>query len=381
MNDVENNAVLGTGPRHLRDVTTEWLTACIRSQGGDGTVSTFTAQQLGEGVGMMATLNRLTLEYSSGGGPATLIVKFPGELEANLAVAAQFGLFQREVRFYQRAAGRTRMHTPKIYAAEIDPNSEFVLLMEDLGGMRTGDQITGCDAEETAAAVDELVKLHSAFWNSVDSPDFDFAPIVDGSGQGDVMHNLAIASWDAMKAVHGDAVPQFMESVRQRFLDAIPAMHTWLGKGPLTLIHSDYRLDNLMLGTPPESPAIVALDWQGVMRSKGIEDVAFLLSQSVPVDVRRRIEREQVERYRQGPRCRRHRLLCLTGVGVGGVPPVRALPMDVRRAHLRSARPSHRSRPPGDERDRRSFGNGDRRPRLPVPPSRVRGGPSDAVVG
>ena len=263
-------------------------------------MSTFTATQLGEGVGMMATLHRLTLQYSAGSGPATLIVKFPGELEANLAIAAQFGLFHREVLFYQRAAGRTAMHTPKIYAAEIDPNAEFVLLMEDLGGMRTGDQIVGCDSEETAAAVDELVKLHSAFWNSVDVPEFDFAPIVDGAGQGDVMHSLAVASWDAMNAVHGDAVPPAMEAVRQRFLAAIPAMHAWLGEGPLTLIHSDYRLDNLMLGTPPASPAVVALDWQGVMRSKGIEDVAFLLSQSVPVEIRRRIEREQVERYRQG---------------------------------------------------------------------------------
>ena len=298
--NASDNPVGGTGPRHLRDVTLEWLTECIRSQGDDGTVSNFTATQLGEGVGMMATLNRLTLRYSSGSGPATLIVKFPGELEANLAVAAQFGLFYREVRFYQRAAGRTTMHTPKIYAAEIDPNSEFVLLMEDLGEMRTGDQIVGCDADETAAAVDELVKLHSVFWNAVDTPEFDFAPIVDAEGQGDVMHSLAIASWDAMNAVHGDAVPPVMESIRQRFLAAIPAMHAWLGKVPLTLIHSDYRLDNLMLGTPPEHPAIVALDWQGVMRSKGIEDVAFLLSQSVPIEIRRRIEREQVERYRQG---------------------------------------------------------------------------------
>jgi len=299
MNDGDKNT-RGTGPRHLRDVTADWLTECIRSHGGDGVVSTFTATQLGEGVGMMATLHRLTQQYSSGSGPETLIVKFPGELEANLAIAAQFGLFHREVLFYQRAAGRTAMHTPKVYAAEIDPNAEFVLLMEDLGGMRTGDQIVGCDSEETAAAVAELVKLHSAFWNSVDTPEFDFAPVVDAVGQGDVMHSLAIASWDAMNAVHGDAVPPVMESVRQRFLDAIPAMHAWLGEGPLTLIHSDYRLDNLMLGTPPESAAVVALDWQGVMRSKGIEDVAFLLSQSVPVDIRRRIEREQVERYRQG---------------------------------------------------------------------------------
>src|SRR6476659_2718326 len=175
------NTSHGTGPRHLRDVTAEWLTDCIRSDGDDGIVATFTATQLGEGVGMMATLNRLTLQYSSGTGPATLIVKFPGELEANLAVAAQFGLFLREVRFYQRAASRTAMHTPKIYAAEIDPNAEFVLLMEDLGGMRTGDQIVGCDEQETAAAVDELVKLHSAFWNSVNTAEFDFAPIVDAA--------------------------------------------------------------------------------------------------------------------------------------------------------------------------------------------------------
>jgi hypothetical protein len=45
---------------------------------------------------------------------------------------------------------------------------------------------------------------------------------------------------------------------------------------------------------------VVTLDWQGVLRSKGIEDVAFLLSQSMPVELRPTCERQLVERYRQG---------------------------------------------------------------------------------
>lgn len=287
-------------PRHLGDVTEAWLSACLRAHGIDADVAAFAAEQIGDGVGQMATLHRLRLQYRSGSGPAALVVKFPGEMEANLAIAAQFGLFRREVEFYRVAASRTAMALPTVYAAEIDADSRFVLLMEDLGDMHTGDQVVGLSPQEAVAAVDELVKLHAPFWGGVDTGEYDFAPRVNAVGQGDVMHNLAIASWSAMNDVHGDAVPAFMNDVRERFLDAIPSMHAWLGEAPTTLIHSDYRLDNLMLGSDPAHPGVVTLDWQGVLRSKGVEDVAFLLSQSVPTEHRAGCERELVERWRVG---------------------------------------------------------------------------------
>lgn len=287
-------------PRRLADVTSTWLSGCLRAAGIDAEVAGFEPELIGDGVGQMATLHRLRLQYRGGSGPAAVVVKFPGEMEANLAIAAQFGLFRREVEFYRVAAGRTSMALPKVYAAEIDADESFVLLMEDLGAMRTGDQVEGLHPDQAASAIDELVRLHVPFWGGVDTGEFDFAPRVDATGQADVMHTIAIASWDAMNAVHGDAVPGFMNDVRERFLDAIPAMHAWLGQAPTTLIHSDFRLDNLMVGAAPDQPAIVTLDWQGVLRSRGIEDVAFLLSQSVPSEQRAGCERGLVERWRTG---------------------------------------------------------------------------------
>lgn len=300
MTQTVGHDVAGEHPRHLGDVTPTWLTGRLRAHGIDGDVAGFDAEQIGDGVGQMATLHRLRLQYRSGSGPATLVVKFPGEMEANLAIAAQFGLFRREVEFYRVAAERTTMALPAVYAAEIDADSRFVLLMEDLGDMHTGDQVVGLSPQEAVAAVDELVKLHAPFWGRVDTGELDFAPRVDAVGQADVMHRLAIASWGAMNDVHGDAVPAFMNDVRERFLDAIPAMHAWLGQAPTTLIHADYRLDNLMIGADPTHPGVVTLDWQGILRSKGIEDVAFLLSQSVPSELRAGCERELVERWRLG---------------------------------------------------------------------------------
>jgi hypothetical protein len=300
MKEADHGADTRNHPRHLADVTAEWLTTCLRAAGVHGEVGSFEAQLIGDGVGLMATLHRLRLSYSQGSGPECVVVKFPGELEANLAIAAQFGLFRREVEFYRVAASRTSMTLPKIYAAEIDEDSSFVLLMEDLGGLRTGDQVAGLDEHEAAAAIDELVKLHSSFWGAVDDGEFDFAPRVDAAGQADVMHTIAIVSWDSMNAVFGDAVPPTMNAVRERFQNAIPAMHDWLGSAPTTLIHSDFRLDNLMLGGSGESSSVVTIDWQGVLRSRGIEDVAFLLSQSMPVELRPGCERALVERWRLG---------------------------------------------------------------------------------
>jgi hypothetical protein len=300
MNEADHGAGLRDHPRHLDDVTAGWLTNCLRAAGVDGEVGSFTAEQVGDGVGLMATLHRLHLSYTQGSGPESVVVKFPGELEANLAIAAQFGLFRREIQFYRVAAAHTSMSLPRIYAAEIDDDDLFVLLMEDLGAMRTGDQVAGLDVHEAAAAVDELVKLHSSLWGKVDDGTFEFAPRVNAVGQADVMHTIAKVSWDSMNNVFADAVPPAMNAVRERFQNAIPAMHDWLGTAPTTLIHADFRLDNLMLGGSGESSSVVTIDWQGILRSRGIEDVAFLLSQSMPVELRPTCERELVERYRLG---------------------------------------------------------------------------------
>ena len=88
-------------------------------------------------------------------------------------------------------------------------------------------------------------------------------------------------------------------AVKDRFLAAIPALQEWLVTAPSTIAHGDFRMDNLFFGTEPDHQPMVVIDWQGCLRTKGVPDVAYLLSQSMPTEQRRRSERDLVELWRQ----------------------------------------------------------------------------------
>ena len=289
-----------SSPRSLDAVSAAWLTARLQAHGVDAEVASFRPEGLGEVHGLLAELQRLHLAYGRGDGPKSLIIKFWAASEQNREVGLRFGVYRRELLFYRDAAAATGMALPVVYAAEIDDDDAFVLLMEDLGHLRTGDQAAGCSVTDAEACMDELVKLHSTYWNSVDGPEFDFAPHVNGPVNGDPLCQAAEACWPLMLEKIGHAVPAEMQTAGPSIVAAFAAMQAHLGTAPITLIHSDFRLDNLMLGTRPEDPKVVTLDWQGALRGRGIQDVAFFLSQNLEVELRRANERALVERWRTG---------------------------------------------------------------------------------
>ena len=67
-----------------------------------------------------------------------------------------------------------------------------------------------------------------------------------------------------------------------------------MGEGPQTLIHGDFRLDNILFGVAAEHHPIALVDWQGIIVSKGVHDLAYLLSQNLKTDARREHERDLV---------------------------------------------------------------------------------------
>ena len=69
------------------------------------------------------------------------------------------------------------------------------------------------------------------------------------------------------------------------------------GRGTQTLIHGDFRLDNILFGVAPEHHPIALVDWQGIIVSKGVHDLAYLLSQNLKTDLRREHERALVADY------------------------------------------------------------------------------------
>jgi aminoglycoside phosphotransferase (APT) family kinase protein len=61
-----------------------------------------------------------------------------------------------------------------------------------------------------------------------------------------------------------------------------------MGNRPMTLIHGDVRMDNAMFGNgKPGLLPVVMIDWQNVMVSTPMQDMAWMLGTSVTTKVRR----------------------------------------------------------------------------------------------
>jgi hypothetical protein len=101
-----------------------------------------------------------------------------------------------------------------------------------------------------------------------------------------------------------DATEQFLarytltrgtEFTLHRFADRFEEWATGRPE-PFALLHSDYRLDNLLFGHSDARP-VVAVDWQVVMVGSPLRDVAFLVATGLSAVNRRAGERRIVDQY------------------------------------------------------------------------------------
>ena len=91
----------------------------------------------------------------------------------------------------------------------------------------------------------------------------------------------------------------------QRFGFRIAAHFAALSAGPKTVVHGDFRADNMLFGEGGQEDSLALIDWQGFGIGCGMYDVAFFLGTSVTTDVRRRIERDVLGEY--------HDIVCRSG--------------------------------------------------------------------
>jgi len=283
-------------------ITGEWLSNVLRAAGcvpADAQVAGVRRTRVGDGIGMMSELARLHLEWAEPqpGLPTTLIAKYASTNPTNRAVAMDFHVYEREVRYFAEVDQRTTASTPRCHLSVMD-GENFVILMEDLADYRIGSQAAGADLADTQLAIDELAKLHAPFWDNVGA--FGWVPHVADSYHAANMNAFAQSGWDQMIAVFGHLVPESFTRRRQDFLDAIPVMQARMDRAPITFVHGDFRLDNLLFSAGPGHTPVVILDWQGPLLSRGMFDVALFLGQNVLTDVRRQHERELVRRYVRG---------------------------------------------------------------------------------
>jgi hypothetical protein len=331
-------------PASLGELTPEWLTAQLRSAGvlRTGRIAGFRAEPLGEGAGFVGEVARLHLELEGAVAPRSLVAKLPTRVPENRLTGELLGLYEREILFYRELAEHVPLRKPRLYGSDMDPNPagergpslvgfidglplwlrrmlmvlirriaarstrRYVLLLEDLGSARVGDQISGLAPAECARVLAALARSQAALWES---------PVIEGRfwiARPEIGARLAQqqfrASRPAFDERFGARLPRWaVGTIDWIGENGVELLRALFGESPQTLIHGDFRLDNLLFDQQGADGPI-AVDWQGVSRGPGVFDVAYFLGGSLDTELSTEDERALVRGYHA----------CLVDCGVEG---------------------------------------------------------------
>jgi len=278
-------------PKTIEEVTPAWLSEVLGCK-----LNGFELTQIGEGIGIMGEIYRVSgLAGSDSALPDSVVVKLPSSFEENRNQGVALGMFEAEVRFYNELAPAVPVGLPEIYRAEITPGTaEFVIVMEDLSRLEMAEQIGGMSAEQAMAAVKVLAAVHAVWWNRAKSPEMEWIPSMVGPRIEFVDQHLLQILPVFLEGFADFLSPGGIE-LCEMFAGHYLEINTVLaGRSPWTLVHQDYRVENMLFG---EGSDVVVIDWQGIGRGPGAYDVAYLLGGSLDPKVRREHESEIVGTY------------------------------------------------------------------------------------
>jgi hypothetical protein len=291
-----------TEPRATRilepqQITADWLTDRLRAAGyRSATVRSFTATRIGTGQLGKCIRFELDLESNDVGAPRSLVGKFAADDPSSRQTGVTLRSYLKEVSFYRELQSRLGIATPRCYYADIvGEGPEFILLLEDLAPGEQGDQLRGCSVETARLAVQELVGLHAPTWCD------ESLRGVEWLGE---PNEVTIQIGRAMYAAN---LPGFLErygprlasdeaAIIARVADSKDAPFTLL-PDPFSLVHVDYRLDNMLIDETTNPSRISVVDWQSIVLGSPLSDVAYFLGAGLLPDVRRNVEDSIVRDY------------------------------------------------------------------------------------
>lgn len=281
------------------DITPQWVEGVLRGSGNleDGvSVTGVTTERIGEGVGILSILQRVVPTYSATPkkAPTSFVVKYPTDDPTQRFTADALVLYIRELIFYKDCAPDAPFKTAKCFAQAIaSDNTDFTIAMEDIGHMRALNQLEGVSLEESKVLLKTLADFHAMWWGSPKLAQYEstFQPI-DNPTYNAVLPMLWTGGWPSVEEHAGHLLPDSVRGIGEIWAGKVPWMLSTL-TAPTTMIHGDYRADNLMFDG--SDPAVI--DFQLIGTGSGIYDVGYFISQSISTDVRRGHDRELVDTY------------------------------------------------------------------------------------
>lgn len=283
-------------PTQPEAVAADWIEEALRTSGAltHGRLREIRWEAIG--TGQVGDSARFHLTYDGpSDGPATIAAKFPAADPTSRGTAALFGLYRKEVEFYRQFAPLLEVRVPHIHFAGLsEDGADFVLLFEDLGPARGGDQLKGCTLADARHAVCQAAAVHAPSWQNPAILEAEWIQPPPGVGERvAAMYPQAQAIW--RERYGGVLEPEMMDLCEQ----LAEAGQQWFARNdpPQCLVHGDFRLDNMLFDICGGREPIAVLDWQTVTTGKAMTDIGYLLGCGIGDALRRAHEDELLELY------------------------------------------------------------------------------------
>ncbi len=323
-------------PRELAAVDAAWMEGALRGAHViDGPrIETIAIEKIGQSSGFLGEIARVHLDYATPGSPSpsSVIVKLPTGNRRLRAVGESMGLYEREILFYTQLAPRLPLRLPRCYFAQLDRgvaapqmNPRFVawvnrmpawvraagislgpwltplfrrrsaLILEDLGFARWGNQATPGSEPDIHAALTSLARIHAECWNDPSVEKFPWLHPLDANER--IFGTLLARQRPQFEQRMGPSIPGEAGTLLDWLEDHLDVVHRRLARPPCTLIHGDFRLDNLFFDDASGDDQAIVLDWQLAAWGRGVCDLAYFLGSSLDAELPRGADRPYVARY------------------------------------------------------------------------------------
>lgn len=318
-------------PQRVEELTPEWFSETLGPNHGGARVVSVDATEIGAGIGFVGELQRCRLVWDETADhlPASVVVKVPTANPTNRALGEGLGGYQREIDVYSRLADQLGLPMPAFHHGVCDPDPapwvgtaslwlfeklpiggvqwltdrflklaekskrRYLLVIEDIADARPPSQVAGGTLDDAAVALEALAHFHARNWmtgvgNQVDNIwPIDRAPKVFQAGY---RRNRALFV-ERFGSLVGDEMIARMDEVQER----LPEMTASLTRAPYTLLHGDYRLDNILFRPDGQ---IVVLDYQLMGIGRPGSDVAYFITTALTPE-HRGAEAELLRRYHE----------------------------------------------------------------------------------
>ena len=306
-------------PQEGSEFTADWFTDLFQEQYG-AAVLDVSREVIGTGVGFVGEIHRCFLSWDATRGdlPASVIVKVPSKLPLNRSLGEGLQLYEREVIAYEKLASNMGLPMPNVLYSAMDDDPtpwldsvitflfsrlplsgvswltvkflelasknpklrRYVLVLEDIADARPPSQVEGGSLDDALISLATLAKFHAHHWMNEES-----IAVSDRIWALNRLPKVSQASYarnrEEFIGRFGELVGDEKMSVIDDTQDRLEDLLAPLAQDPWTLLHGDYRLDNIMFRPNGE---IIVIDYQLLSKGRPGWDVAYFITTALSAD-------------------------------------------------------------------------------------------------